>query len=58
MLGKLRPQTLKLGLVGCSWIDRWKINRRIKGQVSLAGLDRKYFADPENAKTWLVSETE
>jgi len=46
----------KLGLVGCSSIDRWRINRRIKKAGGLSTLPVKYFDDPEEAKTWLVSE--
>jgi hypothetical protein len=30
----------------------------MKKMASLAGLDVKYFEDPEDAKTWLVSEVE
>jgi hypothetical protein len=49
-------RTLKLGLVGCSPADRRRINRRINESGELARLPVKYFSDPEEAKTWLVSE--
>ena len=46
----------KLGLVGCSLIDRWRITRHMKKAGCLSTLPVKYFDDPEDAKTWLVSE--
>jgi hypothetical protein len=48
----------KLGIVGCSAMARWKINRLIKKTNLLSSLPVKYFDDPEVAKTWLVSELE
>jgi hypothetical protein len=56
MLGHTHQLILKLGLVGCSTLDRWRINRLIKKTGSLSKLPVKYFEDPEDAKTWLVSE--
>jgi hypothetical protein len=55
---QIQPRTTKLGIVGCSWIDRWKINKLIKRAEIVSALPVKYFEDPEVAKTWLVSETE
>jgi len=55
---QVRPRILKLALVGCSGIDRLKINRLIKKTKSLSSIPVKYFADPEDAKTWLVNEME
>jgi hypothetical protein len=49
-------RVLKLGLVGCSLMDRRRINRHIKKAGCLSTLPVKYFDDPEDAKTWLVSE--
>ena len=46
----------KLGIVGCSAMARWKINRLIKKTDLLSALPVKFFDDPEVAKTWLVSE--
>ena len=46
----------KLGLVGCSSADRRKIDQRIKDTGNFSTLPVRYFSDPEDAKTWLVSE--
>jgi hypothetical protein len=48
----------KLGIVGCSFIDKWKLKRLIKKAAQLSSLPVRYFADPEDAKSWLVSERE
>jgi hypothetical protein len=58
MLKQIHHQTTKLGIVGCSGIARWKINRLIRRTTLLSSLPVKYFDDPEVAKTWLVSELE
>jgi hypothetical protein len=58
MLTHLVNQTTKLSLVGCSPFARWKINRQIRKTKELSFLPVRYFADPEVAKTWLVSELE
>jgi hypothetical protein len=58
MIEHMSPQVTKLGLVGCSALARWKINRLLKKKDSLSSLPVKYFEDPEVAKTWLVSELE
>jgi hypothetical protein len=47
---------LKLGLVGCSAADRRRIDRCIKEAGDLSTLPVRYYSDPEEAKTWLVSE--
>jgi hypothetical protein len=49
-----RDLTLKLALVGCSMIDRWRINKAIKKASSLSDLPIRYYDDPEEAKTWRV----
>jgi hypothetical protein len=49
-------RALKLALVGCSSGDQRRISRRLKETKDLAMLPVKYFSDPEDAKTWLVSE--
>ncbi len=51
-------RVIKLGLVGCSRLDRGRMNRAIKKSACLSSLPVKYFSDPEDAKTWLVSELE
>jgi hypothetical protein len=58
MLMQMRPRITKLGIVGAPFIARWKINRLIKKTDVLAALPVKYYEDPEEAKTWLVSELE
>ena len=58
MIEGMGPQVTKLGIVGCSALARWKINRLLKKTGSLSTLPVKYFEDPEVAKTWLVSELE
>jgi hypothetical protein len=50
-------RTSKLGIVGCSFRDKWRLNRLIKRAGSFPALPIKYYADPEEAKTWLVSES-
>ena len=56
MVKHIRHRILKLGLVGCSPIDRWRINKRLKQALDLSTMPVKYFNDPEDAKTWLVTE--
>src|ERR1043166_7348750 len=58
MIEHMRPQITKLALVGCSLVARWKINRIVKKSVCLASFPVRYYEDPEEAKTWLVSEFE
>jgi hypothetical protein len=47
----------KLGLFGCSRIDRWRITRKLKKTRFISSINVKFFDDPETAKTWLVSES-
>ncbi|TBL69932.1 hypothetical protein [Paenibacillus thalictri] len=51
---RLAPSISKLSIVGCSTIAKWKILRQLKNTNELLPL--KFFVDPEDAKTWLVSE--
>ncbi len=53
---RLRKQIIKLGIVGCSFKDRWRLGRLIKKSGLEASLPVRFFDDPEDAKTWLVSE--
>jgi hypothetical protein len=55
-LQNTRRHVLKLSLVGCSSSDRRRIDRRIREAGELSTLPVRYFSDPEEAKTWLVSE--
>ncbi len=52
------PRIPKLGIVGCSLRDKGRINKLIKNTAELSSLIIKYYNDPEEAKTWLVSERE
>lgn len=56
MIRHIRPRLIKLGLVGCSWMEQQKIKRLVKETDGLSALPIKFFDDPEKAKTWLVSE--
>lgn len=58
LLKQIHLKTTKLGIVGCPLFAQWRINRMIKKTGILSSLPVKYFADPEEAKTWLVSELE
>ena len=55
-LQNTRRHVLKLSLVGCSSSDRRRLDRRIREAGELSTLPVRYFSDPEEAKTWLVSE--
>lgn len=50
------PRIIKLALVGCSHVDRRRINQRLRKMEALSALPIRYYSDPEEAKTWLVSE--
>ena len=58
MIEHMSPHITKLAIVGCSFMPRWKINKLIKKTTPLACLPVRHFEDPEEAKTWLVSELE
>jgi len=58
MIEQMRPKITRLGVVGASLLAQWKINRLIKKTDVLSSLPVRYFDDPEEAKTWLVSELE
>ena len=58
MIEHMCPYVTKLAIVGPSFLARWKINKLIKKTECLSTLPVKYFEDPEEAKTWLVSEFE
>ncbi len=58
MFKQMRPRVTKLGIVGAPFLARRKINRLIKKTEALVSLPVKYYEDPEEAKTWLVSELE
>jgi len=56
MIKHISQHTIKLGLVGCSFLAQRKIKQLLKEAGVLPALPVKFFDDPEVAKTWLVSE--
>ena len=56
LIERIGNRILKLGLVGCSFRDQWKLNRLMKKADWFSTLPIKYFKDSEDAKTWLVTE--
>lgn len=54
-LTRIRNQIIKLAVVGLSFVGRWNLNRILKKYGEFP-FTIKYFKDPEDAKTWLVSE--
>lgn len=53
---RLQPHLLRLALVGFSLTDRWRFNQLKKRSGLRFLMPIKFFGDPEDAKTWLVSE--
>ena len=53
-VARLQRYLPKLAIVGCSAVDRWRLERARKG--AKINIPVRYFSDPEKAKTWLVSE--
>ena len=56
LIERIGNRILKLGLVGCSFMDQWKLNKLMNKAECFSTLPVKYFKDPEDAKTWLVTE--
>jgi hypothetical protein len=55
-LNLLGNQIIKLSIVGFSFLDKWRF-KKLKKQIGMKDtIPIKYFNDPEDAKTWLVSE--
>lgn len=53
---RLRPHILKLAVVGFSWFYQWRVRRLGKKLGIGFRVPVKFFSNPEDAKTWLVSE--
>ncbi len=53
---RLQRYTPKLAIVGCSWLDKWRLGRVEKKIKMKIPVPVRYFSDPEDAKAWLVSE--
>jgi len=56
-MNRLRSHITRLAIVGCSSKDRRRLQRLGKKLNIEIPVSVKYFSDPEDAKTWLVSET-
>ncbi|WP_018757742.1 hypothetical protein [Paenibacillus terrigena] len=53
-LKNLEDRIVKISFVGLSGFNRWKLKRQMKR--SGIQLQISFYADPEEAKTWLVVE--
>jgi hypothetical protein len=53
-MNRLQRYIPKLAIVGCSIIDKWRLEHA-RNRKSI-NIPVRYFKDPEEAKTWLVSE--
>jgi len=56
-MNRLRPHTIKLAIVGFSFRDKFRIYRLNKHPSMELPKPTQFFSDPEDAKTWLVSES-
>lgn len=50
----LKDHVDKLSFVGLSGMNRWKLKRRLKSLGM--GQPVSFYADPEEAKTWLITD--
>jgi hypothetical protein len=57
-INRLHNHVIRLAIVGCSPKDRRRSERLRKKLNIEIPIPIKYFSDPEDAKTWLVSETD
>ncbi|PWW40790.1 MULTISPECIES: hypothetical protein [Paenibacillus] len=53
-INNLKDHVDKLSFVGLSGMDRWKLKRRLKSLE--LGQSVSFYADPEEAKTWLITD--
>jgi hypothetical protein len=53
---RLQAYIPKLALVGCSWRDRMRFRKLVRNNRFHFPMPLRFFSDPEQAKTWLVSE--
>ena len=54
---RLQGNITKLAIVGCSFIDRWRFGRLRKKFGFDFPMPVRFYNDPEEAKSWLVSES-
>lgn len=55
-LQAIRPKILRLCLVGCSFRDRRRLRAAMRRLSPGLFASTRYFADPEDAKRWLVGK--
>jgi len=54
---RLQKHLTRLAIVGCSFWDKRRLMKLFKKSVREFPMPVRFFRDPEQAKTWLVSET-
>ncbi len=54
---RLQSHITKLAIVGCSFRDKWRLMKLLKKSARAFQPPLRFFSDPEQAKTWLVSES-
>lgn len=54
---RLQGHITKLAIVGCSFKDKRRLTKLGKKSGSEFPMPLRFFSDPEQAKTWLVSES-
>ena len=52
-INRLQRYIPRLAIVGCSFIDKWRLDQ-VRKKMGMH-IPVRYFSDPEDAKTWLVS---
>lgn len=54
---RIHPHIIKLAIVGCSFWEKQRLRRISKKSGDGLPASTQFFTDPEDAKTWLVSES-
>ena len=54
---RLQKHITKMAIVGCSFWDKRRLMNLMKKSGIKFPIPVRFFSDPEEAKTWLVSET-
>ena len=54
---RLQKHITKMAIVGCSFWDKRRLMKSLKKSGREFPMPVRFFSDPEQAKTWLVSET-
>lgn len=55
-INRINDHIVKISIVGLSMVDIWRLNRLSKKVWGKSNYPIRYYKDPEDAKTWLVSE--